>query len=538
MPEDFEKEHPESFDWQHYWAIARRRTRYLLIPLFVGWAMVWGASWLLPSRYRSTTLILVEQPMVPQQFVVPNVGGNFQDRLQSITQQILSRTRLLSIIQRFDLYPKDQKHLSSDELVERMRKDIEIELVRSPGRDELTSFNVSYISERPELAQQITSELTNLFINENLEARQLQSENTTEFLGSQLENARQTLAAQEEKVREFKDQHLGELPGQLQSNLQILSGLQSQLQSEQDALNRANQQGVYLDSLLSQYRSLQKSGKTRDTSPVGLPALDQELDRLRAQLADLSSHYTDRHPDVRKVKDQIAKAEKMKQQITADLQASALEPLNEATPDEPAPQDASEIRDITPMAELKSQSKANKIEIANRQRAIQELLGKIGQYQVRLNRAPALEEQLAALTRGYEQSQANYDSLLKKKSDSELATSLEKRQQGEHFSVLDPPSLPVKPYFPNHLKLFELGLVIGLLFGGVMVAGAEMLDDHIYDEKELKGLSSATVIVEIPKITTPEENRLQRRAIWLDSAAAALVFSAILLGAVVSYLHG
>jgi uncharacterized protein involved in exopolysaccharide biosynthesis len=190
------------------------------------------------------------------------------------------------------------------------------------------------------------------------------------------------------------------------------------------------------------------------------------------------------------------------------------------------------------MADLESQSKVNKIEIANRQRAIRDLEGRIGQYQARLNRAPALEEQLTALTRGYEQSQANYDSLLKKKNDSELATSLEKRQQGEHFRVLDPPSLPVKPYFPNRLKLFGIGLGVGLLLGGVMVVGAETLDDRIYGDKEVKKLTSVEIIVEIPKIMTPEENQLQRRAIWVNSAASAFVFVVLLFGALISYLHG
>ena len=158
-------------------------------------------------------------------------------------------------------------------------------------------------SRDPRMAQQVTSELTNLFINENLEVRQQQSEDTTKFLESQLETARKTLSDQEEKVREFKGQHVGEMPGQLASNLQILSGLQSQLQNEEDALNTAKQQHVYLQTLADQYRTLQGTSKSSDgTTAGGLPALDQELDKLKAQLADLRSRYTDRHPDVRKVK--------------------------------------------------------------------------------------------------------------------------------------------------------------------------------------------------------------------------------------------
>ena len=179
-----------------------------LIPLFVGWVLVWGASWVLPPRYQSTTLILVEQPTMPKDYVTPNVNDDLQDRMQSITQQILSRTRLLHIIDQLDLYVEPHSQRSADQKVERMRKDIDIELVRD-ARNQITAFNVSYSSRDAQLAQQVTSELTNLFINENLEVRQQQSEDTTKFLESQLETARKTLSDQEDKVRQFKAQHPG-----------------------------------------------------------------------------------------------------------------------------------------------------------------------------------------------------------------------------------------------------------------------------------------------------------------------------------------
>src|SRR5713226_9328329 len=202
-----------------------------------------------------------------------------------------------------------------------MLKDIEIELVHE--REELTAFNIYYSSHDPHTAQKVTSELTNLFINENLKMRQRQSEDTTKFLESQLEGARSGLAEQEAKIREFKDQHPGELPSQLQSNLAILGGAQSQLQNEEDTLNVAKHQNAYLQSLLNQYHSLQRSSKTGDGAPMGLSALDQELDKLKRQLADLSSHYTERHPDVRKLKEQIAQTEKMRNEIVAALKAYA-----------------------------------------------------------------------------------------------------------------------------------------------------------------------------------------------------------------------
>ena len=176
---------------------------------------------------------------------MPNVSADLQDRLQNMTQQILSRSRLLKTIEDFNLYPQLRARVSDDELVERMRKDIQVELVQATNRSgELSAFKVAYMSKDSVLAQKVTSRLTSLFIEENLKARQEQSTQTTQFLASQLEEAGRGLAEQEAKVREFKSQYLGQLPEQVQSNVQILAGLQAQLQQETDQLGRAKQQSV------------------------------------------------------------------------------------------------------------------------------------------------------------------------------------------------------------------------------------------------------------------------------------------------------
>src|SRR5436305_8016190 len=215
MSQQFEEQNSDGgLNLEHLVKVARRRHIHFLIPLFLGWLAVWGVSWFLPPRYRSTTLILVEQPTMPKDYVMPNVADDLQERLQSITQQILSRTRLLHIIDEFGLYAKSRVAPTPDEKLERMRKDIEIELVRD-NSNRVTAFNVSYSSQDAHTAQLVTSELTNLFINENLEVRQQQSEGTTNFLGDQLEVARKNLTEQEKQVREFKLQHVGELPDQV-----------------------------------------------------------------------------------------------------------------------------------------------------------------------------------------------------------------------------------------------------------------------------------------------------------------------------------
>ena len=543
MVDDLDEKNSEGFDLQRYLGVVRRRHILFLMPLFLAWAAVWGVSWALPPRYQSSTLILVEQPTMPKDYVTPNVNDDLQDRLQSITQQILSRTRLIHIIEQFNLYASPHSQASADQSadqkVDGMRKDIDIELVRD-ARNEITAFNVSYSSRDPYVAQEVTSELTNLFINENLEVRQQQSEDTTKFLESQLETARQTLSDQEEKIRQFKGQHVGELPAQVGSNLQILAGLQSQLQAEDDSLNTAKQQRVYLETLMNQYRSLQASPKAESGAPLGLPAVNGELDKLRAQLADLSSHYTDRHPDVRKVKEQIAKTERMRDQLLASLKAKTAGAQGDGDPNAAtANPDAPDTRDASsPMVQLQGQLQANRIEIANRERGVEELKAKVVDYQARLNQEPVREQELSDLTRGYEQSKANYDELLKKKNESAMATSMELLQQGERFRIIDPPSLPVKPNFPNRLKFCGVGLLIGLALGTVVAGAFELMDDRIHDEKELQKLLPVAVISEIPASTVATEERKEQRRLRLGWATAVFVSVTILLGSAFSYLHG
>jgi polysaccharide biosynthesis transport protein len=530
MAEDFE-EKQESFDFQQYLGVWRRRHFHFLIPMFLGWLVVWTASWVLPKRYVSSTLILVEQSTMPKDYVTPNVNDDLQERVQSISEQILSRTRLLHIIDQFGLYAGAQ---SADEKVESMRKDIGIDLVRDPG-ERITSFNVSYKAGNPKIAQNVTSELTNLFINENLQVRQQQSEDTTKFLESQLATARQSLSQQEERIRQFKGQYVGEMPEQVASNLQILSGLQSQLGAEDDALNAARQQHVYLQTLADQYRSLQATGHSADGVAVGLPALDQELEREKSQLADLRSRYTDRHPDVRKLKEQIAENEKMRAQLLASLNKKDSENAESGAPVAPVVADSTQA---SMLPQIQSQLRSNQLEITNREHSVAALKTKIDGYQSKLNQEPVREQQLADLTRGYEQSKATYDELLKKKNESAMATSMELLQQGERFRIVDPPSFPQKPDFPNPLKFCGIGLGAGLLLGVLVVGILEIVDDRLYSAKEIRSLLPAEVIGEIPAIVNDEDSRKMQKKLWLSWAATGLVLAAVLAGSLISYLRG
>ena len=190
------------------------------------------------------------------------------------------------------------------------------------------------------------------------------------------------------------------------------------------------------------------------------------------------------------------------------------------------------------MVQLQGQMQSNRTEIANRERAVADLKSKVIDYQARLNQEPVREQQLADLTRGYEQSKANYDDLLKKKNESAMATSMELLQQGERFRIIDPPSLPVKPEFPNRLKFCGIGLGIGLALGVVVVGAFEMMDDRIHDEKELQKLLPIAVISEIPTVVVPADQQRDRRMAWIGWATAAFVSVTILVGSAFSYLRG
>jgi polysaccharide chain length determinant protein (PEP-CTERM system associated) len=488
----------------------------------------------LPPRYQSTTLILVEQPTMPKDYVAPNVSEDIQDRLQSITQQILSRTRLLDIIDKLHLYSSGRNQSTPDEKVELMRKDIDIELVHGEDLKQITGFTVGYSARNPQIAQQVTSELTDLFIEENLKSRQQESEDTTKFIESQLDNASATLAEQETKVRQFQGAHEGELPSQEASNLQILSGLQGQLQNEQDTLNTAKQQRVYLQAMLDQYRTLGTTSRTADGIGTGLPAIDQELDSLKAKLTDLSSRYTDHYPALDDLKEQIAKTEKMRDDLIAQSKTAS---NGGKQTDGAAPRGAGETSQNSATLQLQGQLQANQAEIANREQAITELKAKVNSYQTRMNNEPASEQQLADLTRGYDQSKENYDDLLKKKNESEMATSMEQMQQGERFSMLDPPNLPQKPDFPNRLKFCGMGLGIGLALGLIVAGGFEVMDDRLYSEKAIKKMLPTAALSEIPELVSPSDEQNSKKRALLGWAMATLVITVILAGSAFSYLH-
>jgi succinoglycan biosynthesis transport protein ExoP len=528
MMDDLNDEKP--IEIKKYVEIAARRRWWLLGPLFGFGLIAFGIALLWPPVYQSAALILVEQQKVPTKYVTPNVVSDVDSRLQSMTQQILSRTRLESLIKQFNLYSRQRSHLMMDELVDKMRGDITIQQAQAVGRDDqTTAFRIFFSAEDPHLAQQVNTELTSLFIEKSLETRAQQSISTTNFLQSQLEQARKDLTSQEEQLRQYKMRYLGELPQQEQSNLQILNSLEGQLQSITESIARAEQQRIYLQSLRSEYQAMAQAAANgaSNVPERGASIADNALHDLRRQLAELQAKYTPHHPDVLRTKEQIAQWEKVKKR-TEDSSAAA----QTGTGDSLASADSV---NQPALAEVDSRLKAIEAEIANSKQQADKIRKQSADVQSRLSLTPVREQQLAEVTRNYQNSRENYQSLLQKELESELASNLEKRQQGEQFRIIDPPNFPDKPFKPNRPLILLGGWVLGFCVGLGAAAAREFADGSLRSESELLAETKIPVLTRIPVLYTAQERRSRKLHGMIEIAAVALMFLVSLAVAVYTY---
>lgn len=542
-----------------YWEIARRRRWWFLSPLFVVWVVTVALSYILPASYRSTALILAAQPA--SDVVSPNVKNDLTQRLRDLSQQTLSRPRLQRIIADLHLYSDKQTRLSPEQMAETMRHDIQIDPVpiedigaassedqETAARKALTTptgkppeaigFRLTYSAPNAELAKHVANELASLFIEENRSARQQESEITTTFLQGQVENARDLLKQRQARIIDFKNRFLGELPEQKESNLQVLATLHSRLEAANSDLARAEEQELYLESLSGQYHSLQSSLDVGSSSAKSPADLDKQISRLREQLADLGSYYSANYPDVKRLQEQLAETEKMKDKALADEAKSNTQPSGRSdTPTVPRPSSYQELQAMTPMLEIESQVQSNKKQIQDDRQLILVVGKQIQMYEARMSRTPMRQDELDNFQKDYDQARSAYDSLVAKSNQSELATDMERRNQGEQFIVLNAPNLPKAPYNPDRFMWNLIGLGVGLVLGFLAAAGSEIFDKRIYSEKECKALVSVPILVEIPSVTTDTDEKREARRVKFEYALACSMLLVIGVQTFVSYVY-
>lgn len=459
-----------------------------------------GAALVLPKKYTSQTMVLVEQPTVGADYVKPVVTEDLNHRLASMQEQILSRTRLQPIIEKFSLYPSDRDRVHIDELVERLRGTVTIKPMEpTPGTEnhQLPGFYVNVTFGNPRTAQQICSEITSMVLAQNADDRQKQVKVTTDFLSQQLEEAKKSLDAQDAKLAQFKRQYLGELPDQEQTNLSILMGMNTQLEANTQALSRAQQEKAFTESVLSQQEANWKASQTGQSPETA----EQQLTVLEDQLMNLQARYTPEHPDVVKLKNQI---EELKKRL-------ATTPKSSAPADSTLALSASEPPQIQQLRAKLRQDEISITDLTHRQSQIQE---QIRQLQGRVEASPIVEQQFKELTRNYQTALDFYNDLLKKRQSAGVAGDLESQQQSEQFKIYDPPSLPDQPSFPKKVVFVGGGLGGGLTLGLGILFLIAASDKSLHNERDVELALKLPVLASVPRldVAASHTNRTRRLA--------------------------
>jgi len=496
--------------------VVLRRKWLILLPFVVGLIGGIVAFRVIPERYRSETLIMVVPQRIPDTYVKSTITAPVEERLNSINDQILSRSRLERIIFDFDLYKEERAVGIMEDVVQRMRDEIKTKI---DGKESMT-FRVSYVNRDPKTAQKVAERLASLYIEENLRDRENLAESTNQFLESQLEDAKRRLIEHERKLEEYRRLHAGQLPSQLQTNLQAIQNAQLQLQTVGESINRARERRLLLERQLVDAQTLPlaviQPGVAPATPETVSSTAAQQLEAAQARLEVAKLRYTADHPDVKSL-----------QRTVAELQAKADEEAKKPTPATDKPLSPAEAARQKRIRDLQADLEVIDRQIATSLGEETRLKDVIAAYQAKVDVVPSRESDLVELMRDYTTLQETYSSLLKKREDSKLAANLERRQIGEQFKVLDPASLPERPYNQSQ----RLGALVGAAVGGLalglaLVGFLEFRDFSFKSEEDVLRVLTLPVLALVPVMLSEsdrQQHRRQRKRKLVMAFAATLV---------------
>lgn len=502
----------------------------------------------LPAVYMAEATVLVDSQKIPERYVSSTVNTDVSDRLATINQQIMSTDRLQKIIDTFDLYKDDQKSLTKEEIIELMRKDISVNIVKGWSGGRPGAFKVGYQGPVPTVVASVANQLANLYVEENMKTRETQAEGTADFIDSQVDQAKKKLDDLERQVSEFKASHTGSLPEQENSLLAMANSAQVQLKGVQDGINRSQQNKMMLETALSSAEAtealLVRAAQQRPGSTVlvgstgsGMPAAQgiKRSEVLEDRLAQAKLRYSDLYPEVQALKAELARVKKQEEADAAKAAEAAkaeTAPAADSKKDgataaaAPAPKQPEivtrEVLDARErIAALKTQlsNAANELKFQTAEQ--DRLLKQVASYQARIDRLPLVEQQMAALTRDYENSKANYKSLSDKKVAAGMATDMERRQQAERFNIIDPARVPEKPAKPNRPLFAGVGAAIAIGLGLLIGFALEFRKNALLGEWELP--PDVVVLGRIPPIEMPVNGAGHRNAAITSTAAIAVI---------------
>ncbi len=488
-----------------YLAMLRRRLKVILIPALLAPLAGFMVSYVFSPKYTSQSTVLVEGQKVPDSYVQSVITADFTQRVQSLSQVVLSPSRLRPVIENLGLANKPEEE---NKLIADIQQNMQVEPVvtsmsaaaaqagiagakkkkQSSTEEPVPGFNVSYSDTNAARAQKICNAMTSLIVDENLRSRAAVAQGTTEFLGRQVDDAKHALDEQDSKLANFKKQYMGQLPTDIDNNMRMLMALNTQLDASTQTLSRAQQDKAYTESMLSQQIATWKSSLS-NTNPQ---TLETQLTTLQGQLLQLQSRYTDDYPDVIKAKADVAEVEKKLKQVNAASAATA------SSDDKASAAEPAEIRQLR----LQIHQYQNVIDQATIDQ--KRLQGQIGVYQSRTSMSPSVEEQYKLLTRDNDNAQAFYKELLAKKSSAALGTSMENQQQGEQMHIISPAGVPDAPTFPNRPLLAAGGLGVGLALGMMLALFLEFNDRSIRTEKDAASVMDLPLLISVPWLSEDE----------------------------------
>ena len=503
--------------------LIKRRRWLILIPFAVGLAAAPLLALLAPNRYRSEALILVVPQRVPDAYVKATVSETIEERLPSITSEILSRSRLERIILEMDLYKAERSREVMEDVVQTMREDI----TTSADKKQVDSFRVAYVGSSAEIARKVTERLTSLYIEQNLRDRESQADNTSQFLSTQVQEAKRRLVEQEKKLEDYRKRHAGQLPTQLLGNMQAIQNASLQLASLNEATNRAAERRMFVERQIADSQAIPlppAAPLTPDSAEMPTASTAQRLEVARGRLDSLLLRYTPNHPEVVSLQRTV---EELALQLESETPISATQrpPEKRLTLAEAAQQ--KKILDLkAELAVIDHQLAANRKEEAR-------LRATISGYQAKVDVLPTRESELVELTRDYTTLQTAYSTLLMKREDAAIAANLERRQIGEQFKVLDPASLPEKSVNQiQRVAVMLSGAAAGLVLGLLVIGLREYRDSSFRGEDEVHNALSLPVLALIPVLSSERERlaeKRRRRIMDLAGTTALLAAGAVLI---------
>ena len=483
------------FDPLDYISVFNRRKWFFIVPVALSIVLGMALVYTLPRTYQATTTIAVSAARVAP--IAGAVEMDKQERMRAVSQQLLSRP----VLERTARLERLDQNASIDAAIGRLRRGINVSPPDSitpgggsagPGQQlspdqkaSLDTYQVSYVDSSPEDTQRILNRLTQVFVQENSKSLEIRATDTSQFLESQLRASESRLNVLEAKLREMKESYMGRLPEQTNANLTMVNGLQRQLESNATMVRGEQDR---LSMLERQIEAIQQGADDAISSMKGTPGETAagRVISLRAQLATAKLSFTDKHPDVVRLKEDLANAEK----------AAAAERTRPASDRAALLNSNPEYRAILKDRET---TKLRISELHHQQTAIN---GQIAAYQSRVEMAPRVEQQMVSLNREYELERKAYGDLTDKKQAAVLNEELQRKQGGEQFAVLVPAGLPDEPFKPKPLRVMLMALAAGFVLGGAGVVGREYLDRSVHDARGLRDEFELPVLAEIPRIGT------------------------------------